>query len=66
MNTPHQQVHLDTLTNLWSERQALAEREYAAVLAARLERATWEAIADSLGVSRQSAHERFSVRLGIP
>ncbi len=56
--------HLDTLTALWSERQSIDEREYQAVKRARLAGASWAEIGDSMGVSRQAVHERYT-RLGI-
>lgn len=51
---------LDKVFSVWAARQALDEREWQAVKTARLTGATWEEIADSLGVTRQAAHERFT------
>jgi hypothetical protein len=43
-------------------RSRLQDEEEHLAAAARLEGETWAAIADSLGVSRQAAQQRFSVR----
>lgn len=56
--------YLDTLTTIWSDRQALEEREYSTIKSARLAGASWADIGDAMGVSRQAVHERYT-RLGI-
>jgi DNA invertase Pin-like site-specific DNA recombinase len=56
--------HLDTLTSIWADRQRLDEQEYRAVKRARLAGASWAEVGDSLGISRQAVHERYT-RLGV-
>lgn len=56
---------LDTLTatahDIDSEKRAAEARLIGLVHQARRDGATWQQIADSLGTSRQAAHERFNL-----
>jgi hypothetical protein len=49
-----------SLLEVVRQRQELAGAEWSIVEAARARGATWTEIAEALGISRQSAHERFA------
>jgi DNA-directed RNA polymerase specialized sigma24 family protein len=43
-------------------RHRLRDAEEAAVMAAREKGASWEDVADALGISRQAIHQRYAAR----
>lgn len=52
-------ANLDRLRTITEERARLDAEQYAAVLDARLNRATWAEIAAALGVTPQAAQKRY-------
>jgi DNA-directed RNA polymerase specialized sigma24 family protein len=55
--------HLEQLGHVNDTMERLEASQYAHVRQARLGGATWQEIADQLGITRQAAHIRWSKRI---